>query len=380
MNTVSSIIPEANSFPIHEWPEGIPPSADQVALYETNHAHRMNVLRMVEMLKNGATCNDFLNSQHLGLRKLGRWFRERRNSFKRTAYRGNDPVLDVWPNIAWHLGPCPLQGQRASVHRVDDLKGYRIGNLEWASKSVQALEKAEGTCKIKWQGKYISDRELVKKLTAMGILCSVDRIKQFRKNNKAKFPSLDALHKAMLQKWGGYDISISTPFKLVPDFHGEAPLEKGLFPRSKWESIVKAHGATRLSPLEIQLKVAGELEDALLAAIKKEGGYTGTHKKQLLDVRDFYRRVRDRLDNLNTKKAAFLADLIQTDLKEPDFHLQPVGFSAPAPITPPKPKFQTAPPKPVAQGEEDEEDDTPYFPTPEERAALEKRWESLNHN
>lgn len=362
MNTVSNTIPEANSFPFHEWPEGIPPSADQVALYETNHAHRLNVLRMVEMLKNGATCTDFLNSQHPGLRKLGRWFRERRNSFKRTAHRGNDPALDVWPNIAWHMGPCPLQGQRASVHRVDDLKGYRIGNLEWASKSVQALEKAEGTRKVKWQGKYICDRELVKKLTAMGIPCSVDRIKQFRKNNKAKFPSLDALHKAMLQKWGAYDISISTPFNLVPDFHGEAPLEKGLLPRSQWESIVKAYGATRLSPLEIQLKVAGELDDALMAAIKKmEGGYTGTHKKQLLEVRDFYRRVRDRLDNLNTKKAAFLADLIEIDLKEPDFHLQPSGFSAPGPIPPSKPKFEAAPPKPVAKDAEDEEDDKPFF-------------------
>ena len=374
MNTVSNIIPEANSFPIHDWPEGIPPSADQVALYETNHAYRMNVLRMVEMLKNGATCTDFLTSQHPGLRKLGRWFRERRNSFKRTAHRGNDPALDVWPNIAWHMGPCPLQGKQASVHRVDDLKGYRIGNLEWASKAVQALEKAEGTRKIKWQGKDISDRELVKKLTAIGIPCSVDRIKQFRKNNKAKYPSLEALHKAMLQKWGAYDISISTPFKLVPDFHGEAPLEKGLFPRSKWESIVKAHGATRLSPLEIQLKVAGELEAELIAAIKKmEGGYTGRHKKQLLEVRDFYRRVRDRLDNLNTKKAAFLADLIQTDLKEPDFHLQPTGFSAPAPITPPKPKFEAAPP--VA---EDEEDDTPYFPTPDELAKFLKGEHQLN--
>ena len=158
--------------------------------------------------------------------------------------------------------------------------------------------------------------------------------------------------------------SISTPFNLVPDFHGEAPLEKGLLPRSQWESIVKAHGATRLSPLEIQLKVAGELEDELEAAIKKEGGHTGTHKKQLLDVRDFYRRVRNRLDNLNTKKAAFLADLIQIDLKEPDFHLQPAGFNTPAPITPPKPKFEAAPPKPVAQGEEDD-DDKPFFLTGE---------------
>ena len=361
MNTASSIIAKANSFPIHDWPEGIPPSAQLVALYETNSASRMNVLRMVQMLRDGATCTDFLNSQHLGLRKLGSWFRERRNSFKRTAHRGNDPVLDVWPNIAWHMGPCPLQGQRASVHRVDDLKGYRIGNLEWASKSVQALEKAEGTRKIKWQGKYMSDLELVKKLTAIGIPCSVDRIKQFRKNNKAKHPSLDALHKAMLQKWGAYEVSTATPFNLVPDFHGQAPLEKGLLPRSQWESIVKAHGATRMSPLEIQLKVAGELDADLMAAIKKtDGGYTGTHKKQLLEVRDFYRRVRDRLENLNTKKAAFLADLIQIDLKEPEFHLQPAGFNNPIPPTPTKPKFEAAPLEPVAQGEEDEENDEPF--------------------
>ena len=81
---------------------------------------------------------------------------------------------------------------------------------------------------------------LVKKLTAIGIPCSVDRIKQFRKNNKAKHPSLDALHKAMLQKWGAYETSISTPFNLVPDFHGEAPLEKGLFPRDGVQNTIEA--------------------------------------------------------------------------------------------------------------------------------------------
>ena len=167
---------EDHSFPFHEWPKDIPPSDQLVTLYESNIAYRTSVQRMIPLLKEGATCTDFRNHSHMGLRKLGNWFKDRKKSFQRKEHYGNDPMLDVWPNIAWHMGPCPLQGKQASVHRVDDLKGYRIGNLEWASKAVQALEKAEGTRKIKWQGKYISDSQLIAKLKAIGITRNENQI------------------------------------------------------------------------------------------------------------------------------------------------------------------------------------------------------------
>lgn len=359
-----------HSFPFHEWPKDIPPSDQLVTLYESNIAYRTSVQRMIPLLKEGATCTDFRNHSHMGLRKLGNWFKDRKKSFQRKEHYGNDPVLDVWPNIAWHMGPCPLQGKQASVHRVDDLKGYRIGNLEWASKAVQALEKAEGTRKIKWQGKYISDSHLIAKLKAIGITRNQNQIWQFRKNNKAKFPSLDALHKAMLQKWGAYEASTASPSALIPDFFGEAPLEKGLFLPHEWDKRIKARMYKNKSPLELQLDIARELEEEYKWAVSQpENGYTLSLKKKLNEIERFIRQVRYRLDDLATKKLSATHDLVTIGLdKAPDFHLQPVGFSAPAPITPPKQKIDVAPTKPVAQGDGDEEDDKPFFLSGEDLA------------
>ena len=98
---------EDHSFPFHEWPKDIPPSDQLVTLYESNIAYRTSVQRMIPLLKEGATCTDFRNHSHMGLRKLGNWFKDRKKSFQRKEHYGNDPMLDVWPNIAWHMGPCP---------------------------------------------------------------------------------------------------------------------------------------------------------------------------------------------------------------------------------------------------------------------------------
>lgn|SRR5574337_1830353 len=349
MKTVTKNTVELVPFPYHEWPEGIPPSEQQVTMYRSDATYRENVHRLVQLLKDGATVTKFRKHLHPGLRKLGNWFKERRDSLERVAHRGNSPELDVWPTIAWHMGPCPLQGHRASVHRVDDLMGYRLGNLEWASKAVQALDKADGTCKILWQGKYISDRQLTHELKAIGVKCTENRIWQFRKYHQGKYPDLDTLHKAMLQKWGAYEASTATPTALVPDFLGEASIEKGILPRAEWERYIKAHAKVRLPPLKVQLKIAKELETHLLAQLsKKENGYTHRLEQQLQEVRDFYRRVRNRVDDLETKKSAFLADLIKIDLKEEDFHLQPAGFHhkpPPKPV-PPAPPAHTTPPEP----------------------------------
>lgn len=219
---------KAPAFPYHDWPENVPPSQQLVALYLTLPSHKENVHRMVQLLKAGATAKDFRNHQHLGLKKLGNWHKERGNSFKRAAHRGpHSPELDIWPNVAWHLGPCPLMGRQASVHRIDDLQSYTLGFLEWADKEVQAVEKAsdkpESGCKVKWQGKYISDRQLIDKLKALGIVKTELSVRKFRQNNRAKYPDLDALHDAMLQKWGALEAAQAKPFKYLPDFLGDAP-------------------------------------------------------------------------------------------------------------------------------------------------------------
>ena len=167
----------------------------------------------------------------------------------------------------------------------------------------------------------------------------------------------------MLQKWGAYEASTASPSALIPDFFGEAPLEKGLFLPHEWDKRIKARMYKNKSPLELQLDIARELEEEYKWAVSQpENGYTLSLKKKLNEIERFIRQVRYRLDDLATKKLSATHDLVTIGLdKAPDFHLQPVGFSAPASITPPKPKIEVAPTKPVAQGEGDEEDDKPFF-------------------
>lgn len=352
-----------DSFPLHEWPEGIRPSEQLMILFTSDSTYRLNVLRMLELLKKGATVVAFQKHEHIGLRKLGNWFKDRKKSFQRVVNRGNSPELDVWPNIAWHMGPCPLQGKQASVHRTDDLKGYRLGNLEWASKRTQALDKATGTRKTYWQGKQVSDRELVQTLMAVGVTCTENRIAQFRKNNKAKFSSQEALSKAMLQKWGAYEASRASPASLIPDFYGEAPLEKGLKSLDEWDVLLKARAYLNKPPLEIQLVIAYEMEkDFLWGVTHPENGYTLRLQKKLDAIQTFIRRVRQRLDDLATKRLSATEKLVTLGLeKEISFHLQPSGFEMPAP--PPKPKFAPAPPPQVA------EEDKPMPPMSGEKFA-----------
>lgn len=326
---------KAGAFPYHDWPEKVPPSQQLVALYLTLPSHRENVHRMVQLLKAGATAKDFMNHPHLGLRKLGNWHKDRAKSFARAAHRGpHSPELEVWPAIAWHLGPCPLVGRQASVHRIDDLRSYTIGFLEWADKGVQAVEKAadkpESGCKVKWQGKYISDRQLIDKLKSLGIVKTELSVRKFRQNNKAKHPNLDALHEAMLQKWGALEAAQAKPFKYLPDFLGDAPPVSGIHPVYEWERLFKVHKALRLSPLEIQKKAALELEADISKTLARLGseasGYKDSLENKLQIVQGFIRKVRDKIRDMNYKKADYLNSLNISNDPDQKFQMTPVGF------------------------------------------------------
>lgn len=337
---------KAPSFPYHDWPENVPPSQQLVALYLTLPSHRENVHRMVQLLKAGATtAKAFMNHPHLGLRKLGNWHKDRAKSFARAAHRGpHSPELEEWPAIAWHLGPCPLLGRQASVHRIDDLQSYTIGFLEWADKGVQAVEKAvdkpESGCKVKWQGKYISDCQLIDKLKSLGIVKTMEAIKQFRKNHRGKPPDLDALHDTMLQKWGALEAAQAKPFKYLPDFLGDAPPLSGIHPAHEWERLFKVHKALRLSPLEIQRKVALELEADIsktLARLSSEAsGYRNDLENELQRIQEFIRKVRDKIKDMTYKQAAYLCSLNISENPDQQFQMQPAGFHhKPKPPAPP---------------------------------------------
>lgn len=335
---------KAPAFPYHDWPENVPPSQQLVALYLTLPSHRENVHRMVELLKAGATAKAFMNHPHLGLRKLGNWHKDRAKSFARAAHRGpHSPELEEWPAIAWHLGPCPLFGRQASVHRIDDLQSYTIGFLEWADKGVQAVEKAsdkpESGCKVKWQGKYISDHQLIDKLKSLGIVKTELSVRKFRQNNKAKHPNLDALHDAMLQKWGALEAAQAKPFKYLPDFLGDAPPVSGIYFAHEWERLFKVHKALRLSPLEIQRKVALELEANISKTLARLGSESSPHREtlenELQAIQGFIRKVRDKIKNMTYKQAAYLCSLNISENPDQQFQMQPIGFHhKPAPPAP----------------------------------------------
>ncbi len=299
---------------------------------------------MVQLLKAGATAKAFMNHPHLGLRKLGNWHKDRAKSFARAAHRGpHSPELEEWPAIAWHLGPCPLMGRQASVHRIDDLQSYTIGFLEWADKGVQAVEKAadkpESGCKVKWQGKYISDRQLIDKLKSLGIVKTELSVRKFRQNNKTKHPDLDALHDAMLQKWGALEAAQAKPFKYLPDFLGDAPPVAGIHPAHEWERLFKVHKALRLSPLEIQRKVALELEANISKTLARIGSDASVYRERLENdlqiTQGFIRKVHDKIRDMTLKQAHHLDSLHISENPDQQFQMQPVGFHhKPAPPAP----------------------------------------------
>lgn len=324
-------------FPYEDWPENIPPSHQLVTLYRSLPAYRECVQRMVQLLKAGATARDFRNHPHTGLRKLGNWHKDRAKSFARAAHRGpHSPELEKWPAIAWHLGPCPLMVRQASIHRIDDLQSYTLNFLEWADKGVQATEKAADKpghgCKVKWQGRYITDRQLIEKLKGLGISKTLEAVKQFRKNHRIKYPDLEDRHDAMLKKWGAFDAGQTKPFKHLPDFLGDAPLMEGIYPRQRWEDILKVHKALRLAPLEVQRKVALELEadhSKALARIGKESsGYKDKLEIQLNEVQAFIRKVRDQIRGMEIKQAAYLCELNISANPDKAHHLEPTGFKS----------------------------------------------------
>lgn len=134
---------------------------------------------------------------------------------------------------------------------------------------------------------------------------------------------------------------------------------EGIYPRHQWEGILKVHKALRLAPLEVQRKVALELEadySKTLARMGKESsGYKDRLETQLQEVQAFIRKVRDRIRDMVTQQAAYLCDLNICANPDKAHHLEPAGFQHHATAVqsianppPNKPKFEPKPePQPI---------------------------------
>ena len=145
----------------------------------------------------------------------------------------------------------------------------------------------------------------------------------------------------MLQKWGALEAAQAKPFKYLPDFLGDAPPVSGIHSAHEWERIFKTHKALRLSPLEIQRKVALELEAHISKTLARLGseasGYKDGLENGLQIIQGFIRKVRDQIRDMTYKQADFIHSLKISENPDQQFQMQPVGFhhkpAPPAPAT-----------------------------------------------
>lgn len=363
-------------------------SSQAKVMCRTDPAYLTMYLDMQIKLVSGATANSFKTSALPHLKPLAEWFNKRKDRTRDTAQWGEpSPEFMAWPGLCWHLGPNPDPG-KLSIDRIDPTKPYIEGNLRWADRATQAANQRRNR-KNAWNDIAITDAQLSEELAKLGVLNhhgkphSPASIKQMRyriktatdEDSKPRFPTPEAIHAELLKR-----LKVSAITQKSGDPIQDEPLMDGL--GIDWEREKQAK--PWLSNITFQIiftkDKTEEIETELtyFYTVNPKSPFISDLELRLTKTREFLLKLKNRLEQLHQKSAEVLIRKINPyDTGKPQ---TPAGFSAPAPITPPKPQTQTAPPNPVVQDDEDEEDDTPYFPTPEERAALEKSWESLNQN
>ena len=128
---------------------------------------------------------------------------------------------------------------------------------------------------------------------------------------------------------------------------GDALPVSGIHPVYEWERLFKVHKALRLSTLEIQKKVALELEADISKTLARLGseasGYKDSLENKLQIVQGFIRKVREKIRDMTYKKADYLNSMNISDDPDQQFQMTPVGFhhkpelSAPPSMKPKQP-------------------------------------------
>lgn len=90
------------------------------------------------------------------------------------------PMSPEFKNLlffARYVGPRP--SARHSLHRLDNERGYRVGNVEWADKRKQAEVRRTAQMHV-YLGRRLSDRQLCELLATKGRRTTTAAIKKFR--------------------------------------------------------------------------------------------------------------------------------------------------------------------------------------------------------
>lgn len=307
----------------------------------TDPAYLASYLDMQAKLVAGATANSF--KAHKYLAHLGTWWHTRKARAEDTAKWGEpSPEFMVWPGICYELGPNPAPG-KLSIDRIDPTKPYVHGNLRWATKATQA-ENQRRNRKNAWNDIAITDAQLSAELAKLGILSASGKphssasIKQTRyriktsqnEDDKAKFPSPDAIHAELLKR-------LKAPAHAPPsgDAIQDEPFMQGL--GIDWER--EKQKAPWLTNISFQIQHTTSLEKqfyvelAYLREVDPKHAAIEQLDTRLTAVRDFARQLKNRLQQLHEKKAWKLCDAINPQAVGAHLYSMHVtGFDSPPAI------------------------------------------------
>lgn len=184
-----------------DWP--FPASESFILRYTTDPQYREQTLLMLALFNcDEGTAYKFQTLPALAeWRYMATWFyqaKKEKGSFSRAPGIPSDEFY-TWPNMFLHIGPRP--SPKYSIHRLDDTRNYEVGNVAWATRKVQAIERRDKR-KIKFKGRHLTYEQLESELLLHGVKKSVNAIKSFLKRNRPQFKTEAALHTYMFAKWG----------------------------------------------------------------------------------------------------------------------------------------------------------------------------------
>lgn len=181
-----------------DWPL---PASDQFILrYTTDPKYReqSQIMRGLFACADGTKYKFQTLPELAAWKYMATWFDNRNKSFGRAPGLPSD-AFNVWPNIFLHIGPRP--SPKHSIHRLDDTRNYEWGNVGWATRKVQAIERRDKR-KVKFRGRNLTYEQLESELLLIGVDKSVNAIKSFVKRNRPKFKTEALLHAHMFASWG----------------------------------------------------------------------------------------------------------------------------------------------------------------------------------
>ncbi len=227
---------------------------------------------------------------------MATWFDNRIKSFGRAPGLPSEEFA-VWPNIFLHIGPRP--SPKFSIHRLDDTRNYEIGNVAWATRKVQAIER-RGKSKIKFRGQRLTYEQLSSELLLIGVDKSLNAIKSFLWRNRSDFKTEALLHAHMFTSWGVlnhehiHDPGILKTADFLPGYKN-----------SVWWAREKEKAGPGMTRLEFQEKHFRRL---IVETQHKQQGFKWWHPT--------YKELQHLLDDLNRHYDKFLKE--RETLKETD--------------------------------------------------------------